>query len=375
MAKLRMTLPKEFSDFCRTRPYKWTEQDIAQCKKLIEPCHPDARERGGYKETALHYYSIPYEIAEWLIERGADVNIANTYGTPLFKYASVGDYDICNLFLEHGADVHIENYAGQTALFYAANKGHYDVVELLLEHGADPCHHSSSFDNSLTPLLYMLRRIDSLPTKNEAITAELLVRAQREHGGLPDEEWKQAQKEIARIGHNYNVCKDGVNEDFRRECDCDAAMEQFYTFFDVAPAAPVTKHSGEMPVTIDENIPVDKQHHALWEFLVPLRGKCATIQGEVIRITGRIDDESKGNAGVNWDTEYRKMLKALLEYFVQGSTLDEADIQAARQAVNSINSCKACGCWDETDKLKELAVKWVKQNPTPVPLDNVNYRR
>lgn len=63
MAKLRMTLPKEFKDFYNTRPYKWTEQDIEQCKKLLEPCHPNAHERGGYKETALHCY-VPFEIAE-----------------------------------------------------------------------------------------------------------------------------------------------------------------------------------------------------------------------------------------------------------------------------------------------------------------------
>lgn len=374
MAKLRMSLPKEFKNFYNTRPYKWTEQDIAQCKKLLEPCHPNARERGGYKETALHYY-VPFEIAEWLIERGADVNIANTYGTPLFKHAGVGHYDICNLFLEHGADISIENYAGETALFYAADKGHSRVVELFLEHGADPCHHSRDFADSLTPLLYMLRRIDSVPTKKQAITAEILVHAQRQQQGLPEEEWKQAQEIISRKGHDYNLCKDSINKDFLKECDSDAAIEQLYALFDVPPAAPVIKHSKEMPIIVDENLSVDEQHHALWEFLVPISGKCFTVQGEVIRITGRVDNESKGNGGVNWDTEYRKMLKALLEFFGQGNTLTEEDMQVTQQAINSINSCKACGCWDATDKLKELAVKWVKQNPTPISLDNVNYQR
>ena len=309
MAKLRMTLPKEFRDFYFTRPYKWTDQDISQCKKLLEPCHPNAHERGGYKKAALHYH-VPFEIAKWLIERGAD-----------------------------------------------------------------SCHHSRNFADRLTPLLYMLRRIGSVPTKKKAITAEMLVKAQREQGGLPDEEWKRAQKIIAEIGHDYNVCKDGMNEEFRRECDCDAAMEQFYTLFDVVPAEPVIKHSGEMLITVDENLPVDRQHHALWEFLVPVSGKCATIQGEVIRITSRVDDESKGNAGVNWDAEYRKMLKVLLGFFGQGNALDEEEIQATQQAIDSINRCKAHGCWEAADKLKELAVKWVKQNPTPISLNNVNYRR
>lgn len=174
---------------------------------------------------------------------------------------------------------------------------------------------------------------------------------------------------------NDNVCKNSIDENFLKECDSEVAMEQLYALFDVTPAAPVIKHSGEMPIIVDENLSVDQQHHALWEFLVPVSGKCATIQGEVIRITGRIDNESKGNAGVNWDTEYRKMLKALLDYLRQGTSLDEEDIQATQQAINSIDDCKACGCWDETDRLKELSVKWVKQNPTPIFLDSVNYRR
>lgn len=374
MAKLRMTLPKEFIDFIYTHPYKWTQQDISQCKNLLAPCSPNARERGSYKQTALHF-SVPFEIAAWLIENGADVNAVTTYGPPLFEHAGAGHYDICKLLLEHGADVTIENYAGETALFKAADKGYFEIVRLLLEHGADPCHYSRNFADSLTPLLYMLRHIGSVPTKNKAMTAELLVSAQRKQGGPPDEEWKQAQKEVAGTGHDYQVSKDGMREDYRKACGCDAAMEQLYAIFDVVPAAPVMKHSGKMSIIVDETLPVDRQHHALWEFLVPVSGKCATIQGEVIRITGRVDDECKGNAGVNWDAEYRKMLKTLLEFFVQGSALDDADIQAAQEAISRIISCKAYGCWDSTDKLKELAVKWVKQNKAPVPLDNVDYRR
>ena len=165
MAKLRMTLPKKFRDFYHTRKYIWTEEDIAQCRELLAACDPNARNRGGYKETALHYY-VPYEIAEWLVERGADVTAANTYGTPIFKHARVGHYDICRLLIEHGADVNIENYAGMTALFGAADGGHCDIITLLLEHGADPCHHSRNFADELTPLLYMLRHISYVPEKS-----------------------------------------------------------------------------------------------------------------------------------------------------------------------------------------------------------------
>ena len=78
MSRLRMTLPKEFIVFCYEHMYDWSAESIEECKKMLLPCDPNARERGHYKETALHKY-IPLEIVEWLVERGADVNLANTY--------------------------------------------------------------------------------------------------------------------------------------------------------------------------------------------------------------------------------------------------------------------------------------------------------
>lgn len=153
-------------------------------------------------------------------------------------------------------------------------------------------------------------------------------------------------------------------------------MNRLYTLFGVPSAAPVIKHDGKSPITVDENLPFDKQHHELWEFLVPASGKCATVQGEVIRITGRIDSESNGNGGANWDAEYRKMLKALINFFALGKALDEDDIKAAQQAACDVNSCKAaCCCGDEIGMLVEFAVKWVRQNPAPIPLGDVNYCR
>ena len=374
MAKLRTTLPKEFNDFCYSRSHKRTDEDIEKCKEMLSNCDPNARERGFYKETALHHY-VPFEIAECLIEKGADVNAANSYGTPLFKHAGVGNYDICRLLLEHGADVNIENYSGQTALFYAADKGHCDVVRLLLEYGADPCHNSRNFDDNMTPLLSMLRHMDSVPDKNRAITAQILANAQKEHGGFPVEELKEAQKMVALLGHNYNVCKDDINEDYRIEYDSDSAMEQLYELFDVATAAPVIKHDGKSPITVDENLSLYEQHNSLWEYLVPVSGKCATVQGEVIRITGRISGEGSGNGGANWDNEYRKMLKALLEFLKQGNGPDEDNIKAADRASYHINSFKACGCEEEINILIKCAVEWVKKNPDPIFLGEVNYKR
>ena len=122
-----------------------------------------------------------------------------------------------------------------------------------------------------------------------------------------------------------------------------------------------------------------EQHSALWELLVPDSGKCATVQGEVIRITGRVDGEANGNGGANWDAEYRKMLKALTQYFIQGNALSGYELEEVQKAIMEINRFKAApgymGCQKHIDYLIELAVKWVKQNPEPIMLDKVAYKR
>lgn len=373
MPKLRKTLPKELTDFCYGHT-SWMPEDIEQCKEMLAPCDSNARERGGYKETALHK-QIPLEIVEWLVERGADVNAANTYGTPLFKHAAFGNYDICRFLIEHGADVNVTAHAGHTPLFSAVSlrKCNCDIVRLLLEHGADPCHHSEHWDGSKTPLLYMLSR-GAEAGEVSVDAARLLIRAQKEKGGIPKDEWEKAQEYVSRMGHEFELYKNDMTGDFRRQRE--AVMKRYYAMFDVAPAKPVIKHDGTSPIKVDDTLTVWEQHSALWEFLVPSSGSCATVQGEVIRITGRVDDESNRNGGANWDKEYRKMLEALTTYFLHGNALSGEEMEDAGHAIHEIDRCRgACGCQKEIDQLAGLAVKWVSQNPEPVPLGKVPYNR
>jgi hypothetical protein len=95
------------------------------------------------------------------------------------------------------------------------------------------------------------------------------------------------------------------------------------------------------------------------------------MQGEVIRITGRVAHEILDNGGVNWDSEYRKMLKALLRYFMSGTALGDAALQEAAALAKQIPN----GNGDETARLCELAVQWVLANPNPISLKQPDYKR
>ncbi|GMM33216.1 Hos4 protein [Saccharomycopsis crataegensis] len=82
-----------------------------------------------------------FEIAEELLEEGADVNDTDYAGnSSLHEAALKGHYRLAKLLIDYGADVNMQSGPEDldTPLIDAAANGHYDVVELLLENGANP---------------------------------------------------------------------------------------------------------------------------------------------------------------------------------------------------------------------------------------------
>jgi ankyrin repeat protein len=57
-------------------------------------------------------------------------------GTALHWAADAGQTETVEFLIEKGADVNVESEASESPLFYAARSGHADIVKLLLENGA-----------------------------------------------------------------------------------------------------------------------------------------------------------------------------------------------------------------------------------------------
>lgn len=372
MAKLKKTLPKEFADLCYNTPHPWPSEAIEKCKEMLSSCEPDARFRGYYNETALHNCNIPLEIVKWLVERGADVNAPYTYGTPLYKHAGRGNLDICEYLISQGAEIEALDYAGKTPLFAAADKGCVDIVELLLANGADPNYHCTRVESCETPLLYMLSRMNP-GADGKADIAKILLNAQGGSDKIPSEDWEKAQKYVRDKGEKFEFAKSGWDEEQREKGE--SAMKIYYDLFEVEPPKSIVKHDGISPIIVDTSLPIEELHDSLWEYLVPPRGRCETIQGEVIRITGRIGDEVYRNGGINWDKNYRMMLSSLEEFLSHETSLGKDDLDSVKEASLNINNCKACGCEKDVAILQKMAVKWVSLNSTPIQLEEVPYNR
>ncbi len=95
--------------------------------------------RNSQKVMPLHSAaaSRSLEIARLLLEHGADPDSRQLDDfTPLHEAAANGQLELVSLLLAHGADVNLSQKPGQTALDFAQKAGHQEVVEYLLQHGA-----------------------------------------------------------------------------------------------------------------------------------------------------------------------------------------------------------------------------------------------
>lgn len=94
----------------------------------------------GFTPLGLACYFGQFEIARYLVLKGADVNLPSNNGFRVFPIhsATAGNYtDIARVLIENGANVNVRQQAGATPLHSAAQNGNLELLILLLEHGAE----------------------------------------------------------------------------------------------------------------------------------------------------------------------------------------------------------------------------------------------
>ena len=349
MAKKKKTLLANFKELLEAK-------DLEALKAVFNECELNAYDRYSFKKPALSFYDIPLELMDWLIAQGADINVKDEYDrTPLHYHAQVNNVEKVALLLDKGADIESKAAYDRTPLFAAAY--HLEVTALLIAKGANV---KAKDDMKHNPMEAMLYAVQSIDISKAAKTAELYLKA-----GLKPT--KFAKEQITRIGEDFEFHREGFNPEYLEETD--AGLQQLYKLFDVPPVPRRIQHDGKSPIVLTGDT-WEKRYEQAWELLVPSRGKASTMQGEVVRIAGKVNDELLRNAMGNWDREYRKMLNAISGYLQQGNSLSESELAEVADIQKHILEDDGTG----THRLCELATAWVTKNPEPIALEKVNYK-
>lgn len=354
MAKKRVTLPKEFKDLM-------DEGNIEALKAVYDRCELTAHDGRFSLCTPLHMGGVPDELVIWLVEKGLDINIPDYYGaTPLYRQATMGRETV-KLLLELGADIGKPNTYGETPLHVAAEFFHPKTVKCLLEKGANV---NVENDMGRTPLASVLMVCRGIYIAQTAEIASMLLEA----GAKKTSAMKE---KVENIGKDFEFHRESIHPDYIEAAD--KGLTKLYELFDVKPVEKRITHDGVSPIKLVEGS-WEEQYEELWSFLIPSSGPAKTVQGEVIRIPGRVRDELDRNGGVNWDRDYRKMLQALPQYLSLGIPLSDQELEETKELIAQVHG-KDFDDEPRLDRLCQLAIAWIKQNPEPLLLEKTSYKR
>ena len=349
MAKKKKTLPANFYELIEAK-------DLDALKAVFNECELNAYDRYSFKKPALSFYDIPLELMDWLIAQGADINVKDEYDrTPLHYHAQVNNVERVALLLEKGADIEAQDKYKNTPLHFAEYNA--EAAQLLIEKGADI---KAKDDRGYNPMERMLSRLRNAYIEKAAKMAEVYLKA----GLKPN---KFAKEQVTRIGEDFEFHRQGFNPEYLEQTD--SALQELYKLFDVPPVPRRIQHDGKSPIVLAGET-WEKRYEQAWELLVPSSGGASTVQGEVVRIAGRVNDELLRNAMGNWNKEYQKMFNAITGYLQQGNPLSEKELAEVAHIQKHILEDDGTG----TKRLCELATAWVVQNPEPIALGKVNYK-
>ena len=129
------------------------------------------------------------------------------------------------------------------------------------------------------------------------------------------------------------------------------------------------------PVPVPESKPKTykwpTEQARLWKTLVPAKGQAETLQGELIRIAGKLTDEAFRNGNMNWDDEMARMWRFVGRHLDDPATFTEAErtliCTKIDEIIRNYDSPDLSGPGCCYYLITEKVVDWCMAHPDPIP--------
>jgi len=336
--RLRKTLPADIEQIIASG-------DVEAVARAVERCEIGAYLRGSAYEPRLMHFPASEEITDFLLARGEDINSRDRYQrTPIHARVRSRCLDQIPMLIARGGDINARDTSDQTALFGVVERFPVADVSRMIAWGADPL---VVADSRVYGKATLVENVVSWHNFLDAPRALAVIRLLLSVGAPVGERVPIALRAMDRMRCTFIT--HGLPETISQ------------VTFDEASAA-----LSEL-CELDPSVPALRQYGELWDLLVPDSGQCQTLQGEVIRIAGRVGHEVYDNGGINWDRSFGKLLDQYLSVVRSGLPMPPDSVARAEAAVASLKSRSMSH--QAVDDITELAVVWVRLNPVLVEMD------
>lgn len=123
--------------------FSWIRNgEVAKVESYIEsiPEAVNQLSKEGFSPLILASYTGSLELVQLLVSKGAAVNHNSSMGTALMAAIVKNHVPAVQFLLEKGADVNVWDERGTTPLIYAVQFKNKEVIKLLLNHKPDTSH-------------------------------------------------------------------------------------------------------------------------------------------------------------------------------------------------------------------------------------------
>jgi len=109
----------------------------------------------------------------------------------------------------------------------------------------------------------------------------------------------------------------------------------------------------------------------LWNVFVPADGQADTLQGELIRIAGKLTGQAFRNGNMNWNADYEKMWRFVGRHLDEPATFTDDERGLIREKIEEIIrdhktpdlSGEGCSYYIISEKVAD----WCIARPMPIP--------